>query len=139
VIATIAVGKSPQDLVWNPARNRVYSANSVGSSISVLDDAGGVEEAPGTAVRTPSRGTTIVRGVLWLGGAGQSQCVGRTGLRDSPCAALLDISGRSVLDLHPGANGVSLLAPGVYFVRPASGVMRSASGIERMTKVVITR
>jgi len=29
----------------------------------------------------------------------------------------LDISGRSVLDLRPGANDVWALAPGVYFVR----------------------
>jgi len=32
---------------------------------------------------------------------------------------LLDISGRKVLDLKPGANDVRQLAPGVYFVRPA--------------------
>jgi hypothetical protein len=29
---------------------------------------------------------------------------------------LLDISGRKVLDLRPGANNVGRLAPGVYFV-----------------------
>jgi hypothetical protein len=32
-------------------------------------------------------------------------------------AVLLDIGGRKVLALHPGANGVSRLAPGVCFVR----------------------
>jgi len=37
--------------------------------------------------------------------------------RDSPCFRLLDISGRKVLDLAPGPNDVSRLAPGVYFVR----------------------
>jgi hypothetical protein len=31
--------------------------------------------------------------------------------------ALLDIAGRKVLDLHPGPNDVSRLAPGVYFLR----------------------
>jgi hypothetical protein len=30
---------------------------------------------------------------------------------------LLDISGREMLDLHSGANDVSRLSPGVYFVR----------------------
>jgi len=32
-------------------------------------------------------------------------------------SALLDITGRRVLELHPGANGAASLAPGVYFVR----------------------
>jgi len=36
-----------------------------------------------------------------------------------PKAVLLDISGRKVLDLHSGANDVSRLAPGVYFVLEA--------------------
>lgn len=46
------------------------------------------------------------------------------------------ISGRKVLDLKPGPNDVRALAPGVYFVREASGVERKASGV---MKVVITR
>jgi hypothetical protein len=41
-----------------------------------------------------------------------------------------------VLDLKPGANDVSRLAPGVYFVCPASSVRRDASSV---SKVVITR
>jgi hypothetical protein len=49
---------------------------------------------------------------------------------------LLDVSGRKVLELLPGANDVRALAPGVYFVRQASSVMRDASGV---TKVIITR
>jgi hypothetical protein len=51
-------------------------------------------------------------------------------------AALLDIAGRKVLDLHPGPNSVSRLAPGVYFVRHASCVKREASSV---TKFIITR
>jgi hypothetical protein len=31
-------------------------------------------------------------------------------------AALLDISGRKVLDLHAGPNDVRSLAPGAYFI-----------------------
>ncbi|HTW92051.1 MAG TPA: hypothetical protein VMH22_10125 [bacterium] len=38
--------------------------------------------------------------------------------------------------LKPGANDVSRLSPGVYFVRPASGVMRDASSV---TKTVVTK
>jgi hypothetical protein len=51
-------------------------------------------------------------------------------------AILLDASGRKVMDLRPGPNDVSRLAPGVYFVRQASGVEREASGVN---KVVVTR
>jgi hypothetical protein len=43
---------------------------------------------------------------------------------------LLDASGREVLDLKAGANDVSGLAPGVYFVRQEP---------QAVTKVVITR
>jgi hypothetical protein len=53
----------------------------------------------------------------------------------SSSTSLLDVSGRKVLDLRPGANDVRALAPGVYFVRPASSVRRQASGV---TKVVLT-
>jgi hypothetical protein len=42
---------------------------------------------------------------------------------------LLDASGRRILALHPGPNDVSRLPPGVYFIRPASGVC----------KVIVTR
>jgi len=44
---------------------------------------------------------------------------------------LLDITGRRVADLHPGANDIRHLAPGVYFVR--------REGNKMTTKVVIQR
>jgi len=62
---------------------------------------------------------TIIRGVLKLG----------VGLRPKPI--LLDIAGRKVFDLKPGANDVGRLAPGVYFIQGQKG---SAT-----TKVVIQR
>jgi hypothetical protein len=49
--------------------------------------------------------------------------------------ALLDISGREVMDLKPGANDVSKLAPGVYFVRAVSRELSAVS----CQKVVVTR
>jgi hypothetical protein len=49
---------------------------------------------------------------------------------------LLDATGRRVAVLHPGANDVSGLASGVYFVRRASGVRREAWSV---TKVIIQR
>jgi len=51
---------------------------------------------------------TIVHGVLNL----QSAIYNRQSE-----VALLDVSGRKVLDLEPGANDVSQLTPGVYFVK----------------------
>jgi len=63
-------------------------------------------------------GPTLVRGVLFLGG----DCP-RTGT--VPKTALLDVAGRKVLDLAPGANDVSRLAPGVYYVMPGPTSGRS--------------
>jgi len=57
-------------------------------------------------------GATVVRGVLVLGAVGsRQQTVDRT--------ELLDAAGRKVAELHAGANDVSRLSPGVYFVREA--------------------
>jgi hypothetical protein len=77
--------------------------------------------------RMSNGGATIVRWVLFLAGASSPEL---------QAASLLDVSGRRVLELHAGANDVSKAAPGVYFVRETSSMMRSASSV---TKVVITR
>jgi len=66
---------------------------------------------------------TVIRGVL-MPQVGSRQ---QTGDR----AELLDVSGRKVLDLKPGANDVRALAPGVYFVREAQA--------KALRKVVLTR
>lgn len=50
---------------------------------------------------------------------------------------LLDISGRKVLDLHPGANDVRALAPGVYFLRGPRTADGSPDAAVR--RVVVTR
>jgi hypothetical protein len=79
---------------------------------------GGVAETPNAEVPAPNVGPTIVRGTLMLGAVGGRQ---NTGYRAEPTEGgrwgqLLDITGRNVLELKPGANDVSRLAPGVYFV-----------------------
>jgi hypothetical protein len=48
---------------------------------------------------------------------------------------LLDISGRKVLDLRPGLNDVSRLAPGVCFVRERLAASGERSAVH---KVVLT-
>jgi len=70
-------------------------------------------------------GTTMLRGALVMPGASS---------RNPQAASLLDISGRKVMDLRPGANDVRALAPGIYFVR-AVGLEQSAAGCH---KVVVT-
>jgi hypothetical protein len=67
---------------------------------------------------TPS----IVRGVLRMEDRGQM-----TGDRTE----LLDAAGRNVLALHAGANDVSRVAPGVYFVRAGAGQPTARVVIQR--------
>jgi len=79
---------------------------------------------PGTAARPAP---TIVRSVLSLDE------------RPSPSSStsrLLDISGRKVMHLKPGANDVRALAPGVYFVREEP--QAASSKPQAVRKVVLT-
>ena len=78
-----------------------------------------------------SAAATIIRNVLSLP---PTSAVDREASR-----ALLDVSGRKVLDLHSGANDVRALAPGVYFVRSEpTAVSRGPSAVS-VRKVVVTR
>ncbi|HTW92965.1 MAG TPA: sialidase family protein [bacterium] len=86
-----------------------------------------VAEQPAQSPISVQPFVTIVRGVLFLGDCPRTGTVPKT--------VLLDISGRKVLDLRPGANDVSRQAPGVYFVRAVS---REPSAVS-CYKVVVTR
>ena len=133
VIATVGVGIGPSAFAWNPVQNRVYVANYRNSSISVLrdsDEVGTQENAKPQAARSKLL-PTIVRGVLVLGAAGsRQQSVDR--------GDLLNSVGRRVAELHAGANDVSRLAPGVYFVRERLAVGGRPSAVT-VRKVVIQR
>jgi subtilisin family serine protease len=85
----------------------------------------GIGEAPSAEVRKPNIGPTIICGGLRLA--------------DSGPAELFDINGRKVMTLKPGPNDVSRLAPGVYFVCPASGIGYAASGPKRAARLILTR
>ncbi len=66
------------------------------------------EERPGVAEEQTAAGSgelssTLMRGALMHAGRNH--------------AILLDITGRKVMDLSPGPNGIRHIAPGVYFVR----------------------
>jgi hypothetical protein len=89
--------------------------------------AGGVEEREPPPACRPPLTATVVRGLLVLPEARSLK---------PQAASLLDVSGRKVLDLKPGPNDVSKLAPGVYFVRSEpSAASREPSAIR---KVVVT-
>ncbi len=100
------------------AGDYVYVIGDSGLSVCQRYDAG-VEEATNAELRTARGKPTVVRGVLMLGAVDRKQQV-------EDRAELLDATGRRVMDLRPGANDVSALASGVYFVRG-----RSATNGER--------
>ncbi|MCX6843755.1 MAG: hypothetical protein NTX53_15915 [candidate division WOR-3 bacterium] len=110
ILRRIQVGEEPFGLAWNPVHSWVYVSNSGSSSITVMRDSlvVGVEEGMPKVKGELTKVATVVRGVLFLTEAPS---------RKLQATSLLDISGRKVLDLHPGTNDVRHLVPGVYFVR----------------------
>ena len=110
----------------------------VTAAMAWIDSAAAVaEELEPPAADRSLLTATIIRGVLLLAEAPSHK----------PQAAswLLDVSGRKMLDLKPGPNDVSKLAPGVYFCRRTAGSASSTgpSAVSRepstIRKVVITR
>ena len=100
---------------WNADGTLVLGLDSVHPariSLPLLLPAG-VAETMNDERGTMSIGPTILRGVLHI--------------PVSPFAihtSLFDMTGCQVMALRPGANDVSRLAPGVYFVRKASSVFK---------------
>jgi len=80
---------------------------------------------------------TLVRGVLKVPRDMNEIRSGISGRVPRP--ALLDAIGRKVLDLHPGANDVRHLAPGVYCVREKSSRTSRQPSAAIVRKVIITR
>jgi hypothetical protein len=81
---------------------------------------------PSSPARIPPI-STVVRGSLLLPRTLDPS--GQNGDRPSgrgPVPALRDIAGRRVMSLHPGPNDISLLSPGIYFMRSAESDVRSA-------------
>jgi hypothetical protein len=88
------------------------------ATLAVPDDSVGVAESRKPKTSSPKPEVSVISDVLFLKG----ECP-RTGT--VPRTVLLDVSGRRVLDVKSGANDVSGLTPGVYFVRGnGSGVPR---------------
>ena len=81
-------------------------------------------QAPGTKF-----GATMVRGVLFLPEA--------RGEKREARGELLDVAGRKVLDLKPGANDVSRLSPGVYFARDVAAQAQAQA--QAVRKILVLR
>jgi len=113
---TLKVGKPLPEIVFSPGA-APYPVP--GLLFTRYDHAGtwfnatwfgtGAAEPGQPASRDLAPGATIVHGVLNLASA--------PGVARPAPSVLLDISGRAVALLAPGANDVSRFAPGVYFVR----------------------
>jgi hypothetical protein len=119
-------GSGPELLLlfscWtDTAQGRSYMANRLWGRLGAVP---GIEGAGSRQARRASSGASILSGVLFLSDNR------RPGTGDR--VALLDISGRKVMNLEPGANDVSRLAPGVYFIRD----VETGLGVR---KVVIAR
>ncbi len=110
-MVSMAFGAGSQALCAYPCwtdeyQSRDYNTTRIWGRLGALV---GVQEVGAEPLSFGSIGT-VVRGVLLLPEA--------TNRRQA--AHLLDISGRKVMNLSPGANDVRALAPGVYFVRVAA-------------------
>lgn len=97
---------------WYELIDAPFGENRNWNQRAIILPVTGIEEelepaAPPVAAPRP----TIVRGALFLEGGI---------VRGEGGAWLLDISGRTVMDLASGENDVSRVAPGVYFVRDAA-------------------
>jgi YVTN family beta-propeller protein len=133
VLKTIAVGSMPRALCHNPVQNRVYVANEMDSSVSVIRDSmpAAMHESPKPQAPSHKLGATVIRDLLYLPSPYPLPAGEVTGVRER--SVLLDATGRRVMVLQPGANDVSRLTSGVYFVREVPGL---AGAVRR---IVITR
>jgi hypothetical protein len=117
-------------IVWS------HGPSNLGEIWLSTNNPSAIAEEPTQPAITARPSATVVRGVLVLDGLGtQSELPERNSVMSR--AALLDISGRKVLDLHSGANDVRALAPGVYFIREGLGI--GGEGPGRTQKVVVAR
>jgi YVTN family beta-propeller protein len=129
VLNSVPVGDKPVAFGHNLRQNRVYVVNNGSSTLSVLrDSGGGIEESYKPQATSTKPSPTIISGMLCLPEATGDE-------RSAVGACLLDIGGRKVLDLKPGANDVRALAPGVYFVREAQAQAQA----QALRKVVLTK
>jgi hypothetical protein len=99
----------------NPVDQKIYILSQEDSAIYIFRDSlVGIAEPEENQPVEVEGITTVVRNVLYLPDTGEREYV------------LLDIVGRRVQDLKPGANDVRSVVPGVYFIR------RSGAGVRKV-------
>jgi hypothetical protein len=118
--------------VWHTRDAVVRGEDTVvTAAMAWIDSAAAVaEELEPTTSDRPSLTATVVRGVLALGAVDSRQ-------NTAYSAELLNISGRKVMALKPGANDVRALAPGAYFIReePQATSLKP----QAVLKIILTR
>lgn len=120
--AAAALGVDDSGYVYVAGRGD-FGANAWDFVTIKYDRRAGIEETPNPQVSGFKPAATIVYGMLVLGEAGSRQ--------NTACRAeLLDAAGRAVMGLRPGANDVSRVTSGVYFVT-ASGQPTARVVIQR--------
>jgi hypothetical protein len=110
---------------------RVYGPRGIVEGVTphaftIGDTVPGVAESHKPPASSRGLGASIVRGVLFP--------PGDRGLGTGDRSVLMDVSGRRVMNLRPGANDVRALAPGVYFVRE----VHAQAQAQAVRKVIIT-
>ena len=108
-----------------------YTTGDLMMRLDVAYPTPGVEDAAAAARPAPPT-ATVVRAVLNMPSGHDPNSP--DGIGSCPCG-LYDANGRRVVTLRPGANDVSGLAPGVYFVREIAGSSEQAV----VRKVLVVR
>jgi hypothetical protein len=110
---------------WPSGIVQTLTSVAVNQILTVTEPQTAVEEAI-PKPQASSSAPTFVRGVLNIANGSSTS--------SSP-SWLLDISGRNVLVLHAGANDLSKLSPGLYFVREAQAQAQA----QAVRKVIVQR
>jgi len=115
----------------NPYWSQVWLPAAQSSCIAIIGESHvpALEECTQSLQRPARPPSTLVNEVLYL--------PAQTGTARRASSFLLDVCGREVLNLKPGANDVRALAPGVYFAEEGLGTR--GQGLGRIRKVIITR
>jgi hypothetical protein len=122
LVGTYPQPQYPRSIIPAPEQHCIY----VGFDDLVLaypDIPPGVEEASNDEWEPMNAGASVVHGDLLYEPASDS--------RGKAAAELVDVSGRRVKELQPGANNVHSVPPGIYFVRTGE--------LARTRKIVIAR
>jgi hypothetical protein len=115
---SLIIGENSQPLLAYTTSDGVFLARGV-------DVVGQSEEQGQPTAHGSPLTASVIRNVLLLPEA--------SSLKPQATSWLLDAAGRRAFGLHPGANDLSSLSPGVYFVREAQAQAQA------VRKVVITR